>query len=255
VHWSRHSRHECNHTGHPLHLLRKRTTFRRQVSVRFQSSALPGGPAGSLHTGSDVRGRLWFVQEPGPLAKILAVRKSDLALRRGRQYLRSISEDGVAFGYPNRIGEGRMKSIVAWSRIMSNREVVCAINTHLAAARTAWVTIDARLHTVGAKFKSAFNGPDPGWVAGVGRGAERFGDSRQRPAGWLRHYDALKSRGSADCRFPAEHASVAPEPIHPPWKNSVTCSPQAGPDELPPRLRDKAVGAVQLGRTYSYVNT
>jgi glycosidase len=91
------------------------------------------------------------------LSKILAVRKSDLALRRGRQYLRSISEDGVAFWYPNRIGEGRMTSIVAWSRMMSTREVVCAINTDLAAARTAWVTIDARLHTVGAKFKSAYS--------------------------------------------------------------------------------------------------
>ncbi|KRE52934.1 hypothetical protein ASG92_25015 [Arthrobacter sp. Soil736] len=50
-----------------------------------------------------------------------------------------------------------MTSIVAWSRIMSNREVVCAINTDLAAARTAWVTIDARLHAVGDKYEYAYS--------------------------------------------------------------------------------------------------
>ncbi len=91
------------------------------------------------------------------LAKILAVRTSDLALLRGRQYMRPISEDGTSFWYPNKIGEGRMTSIVAWSRIMSNREVVCAINTDLAAARTAWVTIDARLHAVGDKFQYVYS--------------------------------------------------------------------------------------------------
>ncbi|HSN37227.1 MAG TPA: alpha-amylase family glycosyl hydrolase [Arthrobacter sp.] len=91
------------------------------------------------------------------LAEILAVRTSDLALRRGRQYLRPISEDGTTFWYPNKIGEGRMTSMVAWSRILSNREVVCAINTDLTAARIAWVTIDARLHAVGDKFQYAYS--------------------------------------------------------------------------------------------------
>jgi hypothetical protein len=71
------------------------------------------------------RDRHFFDETAGTyvqLARILAIRKNDLALRRGRQYLRPISEDGVAFWYPDRIGEGRMTSIVAWSRIISNRE-------------------------------------------------------------------------------------------------------------------------------------
>lgn len=55
------------------------------------------------------------------LAQILAIRGQDIALRRGRQYLRPISEDGNSFWYPQRIGAGRMTSIVAWSRIMSER--------------------------------------------------------------------------------------------------------------------------------------
>ena len=91
------------------------------------------------------------------LAKVLAVRANELALRRGRQYMRPISDDGVAFWYPERIGEGRMTSIVAWSRIMANREVVCAFNTDLADPRTAWVTIDSRLHGVGSKFQYAYS--------------------------------------------------------------------------------------------------
>jgi glycosidase len=91
------------------------------------------------------------------LAAILTVRKKELALRRGRQYLRQISEVGAAFWYPDRIGEGRMTSMIAWSRILANREVVCAINTDLVAPRTAWVTVDSRLHMVGSKFQYAYS--------------------------------------------------------------------------------------------------
>jgi glycosidase len=40
------------------------------------------------------------------LAKILRVRARELALRRGRQFMRPISEDGAAFWYPDKIGEG-----------------------------------------------------------------------------------------------------------------------------------------------------
>ncbi|WP_146068902.1 hypothetical protein [Arthrobacter sp. ZGTC131] len=54
------------------------------------------------------------------LARILAIRGQDFALSRGRQYLRPISEDRDSFWYPQRIGAGRMTSIIAWSRIMSD---------------------------------------------------------------------------------------------------------------------------------------
>ena len=50
-----------------------------------------------------------------------------------------------------------MTSIVAWSRILSNREVVCAINTDWAAPRAAWVTIDAGLHSAGDKFECLYS--------------------------------------------------------------------------------------------------
>lgn len=91
------------------------------------------------------------------LAAVLAIRKQELALRRGRQYLRQISDDGVNFWFPRRIGSGRMTSIVAWSRIMANREVVCAINTDCNASRSGWVTIDSSLHLLGDEYKYVYS--------------------------------------------------------------------------------------------------
>ena len=100
-----------------------------------------------------------FFDETSPIyaevAAVLAVRKNEIALRRGRQYLRPISADGQQFGLPRRIGN-RMTSIVAWSRILSGREIVCAINTDLDTSRDAWVTVDASLHHASEQFRYAY---------------------------------------------------------------------------------------------------
>ncbi|MDO8846306.1 MAG: hypothetical protein Q7U98_18925 [Methylicorpusculum sp.] len=50
------------------------------------------------------------------------------------------------FGYPQIIGGGPKLSIVPWSRIFNKQEIVLAINTDADNARTAWVTIDYKLH-------------------------------------------------------------------------------------------------------------
>jgi glycosidase len=86
------------------------------------------------------------------VADVLALRKAHIALRRGRQYLRQISASGESgtFGYPHTIG-GRMLSVVPWSRIFNGNELLLAINTDVDQPRTAWVTIDAALHTGHAK--------------------------------------------------------------------------------------------------------
>ena len=57
----------------------------------------------------------------GQVHGLLAARAADLALRRGRQYLREISGDGVGFGLPTRIGDGPIRAVVAWSRILDRR--------------------------------------------------------------------------------------------------------------------------------------
>jgi glycosidase len=89
------------------------------------------------------------------VAKIINLRADHIALRRGRQYLREISADGVGFGIPYKM-PGRMLSVVAWSRIFADKEIVCAINTHPDQALSAWVTIDKDLHQEGGELRRMY---------------------------------------------------------------------------------------------------
>jgi hypothetical protein len=90
------------------------------------------------------------------LAKVHALRAQHLPLRRGRQFLRQISGNGKDFGFPQRLG-GRMKSIVAWSRIFNDDEVLCAINTDPDSPTTAFVTIDNDLHDTGSRLTCVYS--------------------------------------------------------------------------------------------------
>jgi glycosidase len=117
------------------------------VADRYVREAMFGGGFGAFRS----RGRHVF-DEAAPLyvavSELLALRRAEPALRRGRQYLREISDDGTTFGPPTGFG-GPVRSVVAWSRILDRREVLCAINTDPVGERTAWVTVDAGLHPVG----------------------------------------------------------------------------------------------------------
>ncbi len=75
-----------------------------------------------------------------------------MALRRGRQYFRELSTDGLNFRLPDP-GE-----IVAWSRIMVKRSVVIAINTHGTETRQALVNIDRELHPAGSVLTILYRG-------------------------------------------------------------------------------------------------
>jgi glycosidase len=100
------------------------------------------------------------------IAAIAAVRnRADsigLALRRGRQYPRETSFLGRPFAYPGR-GE-----LVAWSRILYDREVLVALNTHGTEARGAEVTVDASLHPAGSTMSFLY--PAGGTVPVSGSG-------------------------------------------------------------------------------------
>ena len=96
------------------------------------------------------------------VAAVLDLRRREPALRRGRQYLREISGNGIDFGVPRAFG-GRLTTVVAWSRILADREVVCAFNTDPVAARTAWVTVDAGLNRAVAVY-GYDHSSDPGAV-------------------------------------------------------------------------------------------
>jgi len=87
------------------------------------------------------------------LSRMLKLRKEHDVLRQGRQYLREISGDGEQFGYPHKLGEGRIESIVAWSRIFNKEEMILAMNTNTVSPLTAYVAIDQEMHEVGDVFK------------------------------------------------------------------------------------------------------
>jgi glycosidase len=126
---------------------------------RYLREAMFGGAFGPFRS----RDRHAFVEEHPiyrELARILAVRRGIPALRRGRQYLRDISADGVHFGPPRMLG-GRLRSLVPWSRLFADTEVLAAINTDVGAASTAWVTVDAGLHAVGDALTCRYS-TDPG---------------------------------------------------------------------------------------------
>jgi hypothetical protein len=116
-------------------------------SDQFLRETMFGGEYGAFQS----RHRHFF-DEDGPiyrgLAAVLGVRRQHLALRRGRQYLRAISGNGVHFGPPRSMG-GPLRSVVPWSRLFDESEVLCAINTDADGATTAWVTIDDGLHRAG----------------------------------------------------------------------------------------------------------
>lgn len=130
-------------------------------SDRYIREAMFGGEFGAFRS----RGRHFF-DEGHPvyqeLAKILDLRRRKIALRRGRQYLREISGDGQSFGLPHKIGD-RMRSVVPWSRLFNDEEVLLAINTDADHARTAWVIVDSGLHQAGDRMECLYS-TDPAQV-------------------------------------------------------------------------------------------
>jgi glycosidase len=113
---------------------------------RYLRECMFGGRFGSLQSA----GRHFFNEDHEVyrfIAEVSALRGQHLALRRGRQYLREISESGEpgSFGLPCMIG-GQIRSLVPWSRLFDNQEMLLAINTDADNDHAAWVTIDATLH-------------------------------------------------------------------------------------------------------------
>lgn len=126
-------------------------------SDRYIRESMFGGKFGAFRS----RG-VHFFNEENPvyqeLAKVLDIRRKNIVLRRGRQYLRPISDanDGVRFSFPQMVGN-QMRSVVPWSRIFNGKEMVLAINTDYDQPKTAWVTIDNELHQAGETLKCIYS--------------------------------------------------------------------------------------------------
>lgn len=151
---------------------------------QYIREAMFGGNFGAFRS----RGRHFFDESKtlfNALGEIAVIRRNEMALRRGRQYLREISGNGTDFGYPALVGGDKMRSVVAWSRIFDIMEVLCAINTDADGERGAFVTVDERLHREGDILRSLF--PCEGNALKI----ERMGEGRLvvylklRPAGFV----------------------------------------------------------------------
>jgi len=124
-------------------------------SDQYIREAMFGGEFGAFRS----RGRHFFNEAQFAyveVGKVHQLRSQQLTLRRGRQFLRQISGDGVNFGFPQKIN-GRMLSVVAWSRIFNDNEMLCAINTDPDNQRTAFVTIDNDLHSAGDQLTCLYS--------------------------------------------------------------------------------------------------
>lgn len=133
----------------------------RGPSDQFLRETMFGGEYGAFQS----RGRHFF-REDAPvyreLARILQIRREKLALRRGRQYLREISGNGLDFGLPRRMGRD-LRSVVPWSRLFDESELLLAINTDADHTQTAWVTIDNGLHRAGDRLRCLYS-TDPAQI-------------------------------------------------------------------------------------------
>jgi hypothetical protein len=124
-------------------------------SDRYLRECMFGGRFGAFRTKERhfFRESTWLFRE---LAKVFRIRRDQLALRRGRQYLREISGNGVDYGLPQLVG-GEMRSVVAWSRILDRTEVLVAINTDIEAARTVSTIVDHDLHQPGTTMQCLYS--------------------------------------------------------------------------------------------------
>jgi len=123
---------------------------------RYIREAMFGGEFGPFRS----RGHHCFNEDQPvyrELARIHKLRREELSVRRGRQFLRQISGNGIDFGLPARIGAAPLRSIVAWSRIFNDREVLAAINADPDNAAAAFVTIDDDLQAAGSRLTCLYS--------------------------------------------------------------------------------------------------
>lgn len=123
-------------------------------SDRYIRECMFGGDFGAFRS----KGKHFFNQDHQlftDIAKLLEFRKNCIEMKRGRQYLRPISGNGQDFGMPRVLG-GKMTSVVAWSRIFNNSEIVCAINNNTTESLSVWVLVDSRLNNAGDSYTCRF---------------------------------------------------------------------------------------------------
>src|SRR5262249_40441698 len=90
------------------------------------------------------------------LSKLCALRHQWIALRRGRQYVHEISGDGMHFGPPVKFGE-RLHTLVSWSRVVADHEMLVVFNTDEINAHELYSTLNPNLRTEGDELRLLFS--------------------------------------------------------------------------------------------------
>jgi len=100
---------------------------------------------------------------------LLALRAREPALRYGRQYFRPVSGDGKTFGvspFPD--------GVLAFCRVLNDREVVVAVNPNTAASVPVHVLVDRALNPENAAFRVLYS--NLAHPAAPGAAVSRVGD-------------------------------------------------------------------------------
>jgi hypothetical protein len=97
-----------------------------------------------------------FFDEDAPLfkavSKLCELRHNWIGLRRGRQYVHEISGDGIHFGRPIKFGD-RLHTLVSWSRVVADHEIVVVFNTDEINAHELYITLNPNLRTEGDELR------------------------------------------------------------------------------------------------------
>jgi hypothetical protein len=146
------------------------------------------------------------------LAGFLLVAATCTAAARGRQMLHEISGDGTVFGVPRLMGE-RMCSIVAWSRLFVDQEVLVAFSTDPEQPITAYSTVEPRFRAPGHLLKLIFwhtpaAASRPPQELVVERRSERLAVRLTVPPAGFVMYQAASGRGDPSSSRLARTASL-----------------------------------------------
>ena len=159
---------------------------------------------GGRFGGKCTQGRHFFDEDAvfyKALAGLIALRQKLIPLRRGRQMLHEISGDGIAFGVPHLLGE-RMRSIVGWSRLFVDQEILVAFSTDQEQPLTAYSTVAPLrwFRSEGDRFSLIFwhaphpAAPPPSEITAERRGERLVVRLVVPPAGFVM-YEAVSDRG------------------------------------------------------------
>jgi glycosidase len=116
------------------------------------------------------------------IKQIAEVRGREPALRYGRQYFRQVSGNNCDFGFSKEKG-----GVIAFSRILNDREVIVVANASTASKFSGWVVIDARINSDNTRFKVAYSNHGTTGAGNPVGGYAKFYDRNNSPSdGWAR---------------------------------------------------------------------